>query len=422
MEGRIRNWCDRNKISLRQCLAGSGCRISYGELLEKIPKPLHYYYENKDKDEIFNRYVYLDKILGGKPSFVFIIPSYNNIDWVYLNLGSVFKQRYVNYRVIYIDDCSRDGTFLEVKKIVTRYGMWGKFRLCRQPVRNYQSGSRFSAYHLCDDDEILCMLDGDDWLSNPLVLNKLVDLYTRGAMVTYGSYQFYRGMGIENGIYGNEIFPKEIIEKRGFRHYRWTSCHFRTGYAGLFKKIKLGDMLDKKNQFIRCCTDLCEMYSVLEMASPYIARCPESLYIYNRMASELNSNSYYNQNKNPIEKLYRNYVIKKIETTLKYPVIDRGILFRNMNIEIDPNLYWISPKIKESNVRKLLKLLTITSLNYLGRDLEIENGLVLYDRNIKIGNLLNLSDMVYIKRRDFEIKLGDLVISVDNLDIDLWDK
>ena len=336
MEKSISKWCINNRVSLRQCLSTSASRISYRELLEKLPKELHRYYENIDKEVKINRYVYLDKLLEGKPSFVFIIPSYNNINYVRLNLESVFKQIYINYRVIYIDDCSSDGTSKLVKELVNRYRMWGKFRLYRQPVRNYQSGSRFSGYHLCDDDEILCMLDGDDWLSNPRVLNELVNIYRDGAMVTYGSYKFYSGGGkVENGIYGNEIFPKEILERREFRNYRWTSCHLRTGYAGLFKRIRLRDMLDSNNRFLRCCTDLCEMYPVLEMASPYIKRCEKPVYIYNRAASQLNSNSYYNREKNPLEKKYREKVMEKIRRTRKYPSISREELISSMNIDID---------------------------------------------------------------------------------------
>lgn len=415
----ISRWCQENRVSLRQCLAGNLSRITYGELLKKIPKELWVYYGDVDLELEINRYQHLDWILQGKPSFVFIIASYNNIEYVERNLGSVFQQLYMNYRVIYIDDCSGDGTYNKVKEIVDRNDMWGRFRLCRQPVRNYQSGSRFCAYHLCDDDEILCMLDGDDWLSHNKVLTNLVYLYEQGAMVTYGSYQFYDGT-IKGGIYGNEIFPQDILLKRNFRYYRWTSCHLRTGYAGLFKKIKLQDMLDRENRFVRCCTDLCEMYPVLEMASPYIKRCPNCLYIYNRKASCRNSNSFYNINKNPVEKLYREYVMGKIKSTSKYPTIDKNQLFLSMNLDIDRGNYWISNQVKD--ILTLLKLLKITRLNLIGMNLKIKHELVLYDNAIKIGRLLSYNNKILVKRRNYHVKINDLVISLDRLDIDIWDK
>ena len=39
-----------------------------------------------------------------------IVCSYNNIKWAEKNLDSIFFQRYRNYRVIYVDDGSTDGT------------------------------------------------------------------------------------------------------------------------------------------------------------------------------------------------------------------------------------------------------------------------------------------------------------------------
>jgi len=42
---------------------------------------------------------------------VVVIPSYNNSKWCDWNLSSVFQQKYNNYRVVYIDDCSNDNTY-----------------------------------------------------------------------------------------------------------------------------------------------------------------------------------------------------------------------------------------------------------------------------------------------------------------------
>jgi glycosyltransferase involved in cell wall biosynthesis len=47
--------------------------------------------------------------------FVFIIPSYNNSDWYEYNIKSIAKQHYDNWRAIYIDDASTDGTLKLLK-------------------------------------------------------------------------------------------------------------------------------------------------------------------------------------------------------------------------------------------------------------------------------------------------------------------
>lgn len=42
--------------------------------------------------------------------FVFIIPSFNNLDWYRTNIFSVISQTYYNWHIIYIDDNSTDRT------------------------------------------------------------------------------------------------------------------------------------------------------------------------------------------------------------------------------------------------------------------------------------------------------------------------
>lgn len=419
------NVCRVNRISLRHCLALSNARLTQNELFKLLPNSLTSLLK-LEGNELIDRFKLLDRYESRELSFVFIIPSYNNIAYLVRNLGSVFAQKYVNYRVIYIDDCSVDGTYQMVKRLVTKYQMWDRFRLCRQPVRNYQSGSRFSAYHLCDDDEILCMLDGDDWLANSNVLAILNQIYRQGALCSYGSYRRLENGRLGMEVYGNEDFPLEILKNREFRHYRWTSCHFRTGYAGLFKKIDLVEMLDLENRFIRCSTDLCEMMPVLEMSSPKIKKCLKVLYIYNKDASILNSNSFYQIQNNPDEKLYRDYVEHKIKSGKKYTRIslEELLLGRKCLAASVRCNYLISKEILnlgDEIVDRLVWLLKSTHLSYLGHRLQLTNPLYLYHKSIKIGNLVidkNVKMELGIKKHGYLVSSGDLVISIDDYQID----
>jgi len=51
---------------------------------------------------------------------VLIVASYNNTQWYKWNLDSIFNQKYKNYHVIYIDDCSKDDTYELVKNYITK--------------------------------------------------------------------------------------------------------------------------------------------------------------------------------------------------------------------------------------------------------------------------------------------------------------
>jgi Glycosyltransferases involved in cell wall biogenesis len=60
---------------------------------------------------------YQAKTINGEKYLVILIPSFNNEHWCKENLESVFRQQYNNYHVVYIDDCSTDGTFARVQEI-----------------------------------------------------------------------------------------------------------------------------------------------------------------------------------------------------------------------------------------------------------------------------------------------------------------
>ena len=55
--------------------------------------------------------------------FVIIVPSFNNTEWVNKNLTSIFEQKYDNYRVIYINDASSDGTLEKVNEFLLAHQM-----------------------------------------------------------------------------------------------------------------------------------------------------------------------------------------------------------------------------------------------------------------------------------------------------------
>ena len=84
--------------------------------------------------------------------FVFIIPSYNNMHFYRNNLNSVFFQDYSNYRVIYIDDCSDDGTADLVQDFMLVNHMESRFILIRNSRRFGALANIYRAVHMCDDN------------------------------------------------------------------------------------------------------------------------------------------------------------------------------------------------------------------------------------------------------------------------------
>ena len=217
-------------------------------------------------------------------TMVIVIASYNNKTWYKRNLTSVFMQKYTNYRVIYIDDASSDGTGNLVETYLKEHQLEQKITLIKNKENLGAAANFYHASELCQDHEIMVHLDGDDWLAHEnalAVLNKFYD--DPNTWMTYGqfiSYPMYKPGYCKP-------FPPDFIERNAFREYpRWISHHLRTHYIWLFRLIKLDD-LKINGKFLPVTWDHALMFAMLEM-SGYRAKCvPYLLSIYNK-ANPLN--------------------------------------------------------------------------------------------------------------------------------------
>jgi len=208
--------------------------------------------------------------------FVVVIPSYQNREWCEKTLLSVLTQKYSNFRAIYTDDCSTDGTYDEAARVLAEHDKENRVTLIHNSERLYAVHNIYNMVHSCHDNEIIVMLDGDDWLENPNVLTRLNKEYKKGVWMTYGQYISHhdREIGCSCAI------PNEIIKSGSFRRYKWCSSHLRTFYAWLYKQIKPED-LTHNGKWMQMTGDLAAMFPMLEMAGPKQSFIPDILYEYN---------------------------------------------------------------------------------------------------------------------------------------------
>lgn len=206
-----------------------------------------------------------------------IIPSYNNASVYRKNLDALFAQNYSNYRVIYIDDASSDGTADLVEDYVKELGVGENFTLIRNGERCGALKNLYDAIYSCDDDEIIVTYDGDDWFAHKNVLKIVNEAYSgkKTVWLTHGKLQQY-----PSGYTGwCRNVPPKIVKDNQFRKFRCPS-HLRTFYAWLFKKIELDDLL-YEGEFYAMAWDLAMMYPMIEMAGERHQFINEILYIYN---------------------------------------------------------------------------------------------------------------------------------------------
>jgi len=214
--------------------------------------------------------------------FVIVITSFNNREWLIKNLETVFSQEYSNYRVIYVDDCSADGTAELVECYIKACGQEHRCTLIKNRTRKRALANLYTALLLCEPDEIVFNYDGDDWLADNTIFSFINNIYQDpNVWITYG--QFINWPTGELG-YCKEVTP-DIVEKQLYRQKWWKPGQLRTFYAWLFHQIKLKDLIFEgpyfEGQFFPTNADLAIYYPMMEMAGAHYKFIPEVIYIRN---------------------------------------------------------------------------------------------------------------------------------------------
>lgn len=229
--------------------------------------------------------VFAGTLHAQEKSMVVVIPSYNNAQWYKANLDSVCFQNYNNYRIIYIDDCSTDGTARLVQAYIDEHDLHDKVKLVCNKRRKGAMANHYYAVWMCDDDDIIVHLDGDDWLKHNDVLSIINNAYQDPYVwLTYG--QFERYPDSQRGYC--RPTSSVVIARNAFREIDWVTSHLRTFYAGLFKQIKVKDFIYQGSFFNVTC-DMAMFFPLLELAATHILCIEEVLYVYNEAT---NANDY----------------------------------------------------------------------------------------------------------------------------------
>jgi len=203
--------------------------------------------------------------------FKIVIPSYNNEKWLEPNIASILNQTYINYEVLYIDDCSTDDTYETVKHIVADLPNWkvvGNETNMRRGF-NINPYNEYIKNFITDDKDILVFVDGDDWLYDDYVLEQLNEFYNKGDYwMTYGKMICYPGG--EEGNPQNSLYPDAVHQANAYRKDYWRASHLRTFKWHLYKQIKKEDLCySKTGEYYFHAEDLATSYPCLEM-------CPQS--------------------------------------------------------------------------------------------------------------------------------------------------
>ena len=215
---------------------------------------------------------------NGDTHFKIIVPAFNAEKWTKTLIKSIKSQQYDNFECFIGDDMSTDRT---IKKFEKHISGDDRFTIVQNTEKKYALKNIYDLIKLSNPspDDVIVILDGDDWLTTRHVLSSLDRRYTSTSChITYGSF-----VECPLGEIGKEAsqYPPEVINTNTFRSDKWRASHLKTFKYSLWKKVNVEDLKDSTGSFYEMSYDQAMMLPMLEMAGEKALYIPEALCVYN---------------------------------------------------------------------------------------------------------------------------------------------
>jgi glycosyltransferase involved in cell wall biosynthesis len=204
---------------------------------------------------------------------IILTTSFNCENFIEKSLSSISQQTFQDFTCYITDDLSTDNTIDKIKKIIDGDN---RFQLIQNKTKLFQPGNydQIIRGKNIPDDEICVEVDGDDWLYNDSILEKIFQIYKEeNIWMTSGSFVFQDG---------RESGQKPPPPTSNLRNSHFNLSHLRTWKSWLWKKINKEDLQDENAQYWNVAGDVSFMFPMYEMSGEeHFKFISEPLYVYN---------------------------------------------------------------------------------------------------------------------------------------------
>ena len=213
-------------------------------------------------------------------NYKIVVPFCNVENWIEKCIDSIERQKYRKFQCVMTDDMSDDKSFLLAQMLTWENS---NFTLEKNDTKRHALENIVRAIDGldCEDEDIIVLMDGDDWFASTTVLEKLNEVYSdRNCLMTYGSYCYYPSgqRGVEPSRYSDEV-----VENNTYREDQWRASHLRTFKYKLWKNLKKEDLQDNDGNYYPMAYDQAIMLPLLEMAGERTKYIDDIMYVYNRV-------------------------------------------------------------------------------------------------------------------------------------------
>lgn len=178
--------------------------------------------------------------------FVFVAPMYNASAYVGQMLASIVGQSYSNWRLILIDDVSDSDEQVKQAEIIDRWSALAsseKIDVIWNTEKKWEVANVLHGISLCEDEDIVCRIDADDWLTDLDALAYLNTLYQQtNADALWTAHRW--------GFTDKNISGPMPPEANPYEH-PWVSSHLKTFRKKLINNVKDENFRGEDGEYIR---------------------------------------------------------------------------------------------------------------------------------------------------------------------------
>lgn len=206
---------------------------------------------------------------------VILTGFYNAEKYVMRSISSIMSQTHKDFKCYITHDMSTDNSVQIIYDLIKndeRFILINDYEKKLYQAGNFDRTIRFNSD--IKDDELLIEVDGDDWLPDSGVFERINRVYQNpDVWIANGSFKY------SNGQLG---FSSPQTNFGNLRGSRFTASHIRTWRAFLWRNINENDLKDENGNYWQWSGDLCFMFPMLEMAGEkHYKFMNEINYIYN---------------------------------------------------------------------------------------------------------------------------------------------
>lgn len=204
--------------------------------------------------------------------FVLVAPMYNASTTLEQMLLSVVAQSYKNWKIILVDDMSNADELNKCKSIIEKinsyfeYNDSSKILLLENESKKWEVENVLNCISYCNDEDIVCRLDPDDYLCDLNALELLNHSYTSDPEIEaiWTAHRWFD----ENGITMNNISNNMPYLIDVYKH-PWVSSHFKTFRKKVINSINDKNFRGKDGEYIKRAGDQAIYLPILQKCKKY---------------------------------------------------------------------------------------------------------------------------------------------------------